>query len=188
MVVAPGTPAGNYILTYQICENLNPANCDQAEVTVPVTAPVIDAVPDAGSANGMSGGVAVANVLANDLLNGVAVIPSEVTMTQVSTTNPNVTLNPSTGAVSVAAGTPAGTYTVTYQICENLNPTNCDQTEVTVTVTAAPIVANNDAGSPVNGYTGGTSFTNVLADDLLNGLPVVPADVTLRRSAQPTRV
>jgi hypothetical protein len=46
-----------------------------------------------------------------------------------------VTLNAGTGAVTVAAGTPAGTYTIDYQICENLNLTNCPTT-VTVVVAA----------------------------------------------------
>jgi hypothetical protein len=44
VVVAPGTPAGNYILTYKICEVANPADCAQTTVTVPVAdnqAPVI---------------------------------------------------------------------------------------------------------------------------------------------------
>ncbi|WP_281321893.1 gliding motility-associated C-terminal domain-containing protein [Flavobacterium aestivum] len=36
VVVAPGTPAGNYTLTYRICEKTNPTNCEDAIVTVPV--------------------------------------------------------------------------------------------------------------------------------------------------------
>ena len=43
-------------------------------------------------------------------------------------------LNPATGIVSVAAGTPAGVYTIIYSICEKLNPTNCNLATVTVTV------------------------------------------------------
>ena len=79
----------------------------------------------------------------------------------------------------VAAGTAAGTYTLTYQICEVLNPLNCDQAIVTVTVTSASIIANDDNGAAVNGYTGGTSFTNVLVNDELNGVAVNPAEVIL---------
>ena len=44
------------------------------------------------------------------------------------------TTNPATGEVSVAPGTPAGTYTLVYEICEFLNPTNCDTAVVTMTV------------------------------------------------------
>ena len=142
VIVAAGTPAGNYTLTYQICEKLNPTNCDQALVSVPVTAAPILAVADNGSANGMTGGTAVSNVLTNDLLNGVAVVPSEVTITALSDPADGVTLNSSTGEVTVDPSTLAGTYYITYQICENLNPTNCSQTLVTVVVTAVPPVCS----------------------------------------------
>ncbi|MBK5247520.1 MAG: hypothetical protein JJE49_09685, partial [Peptostreptococcaceae bacterium] len=179
VVVAVGTAAGNYTLTYQICEKLNPTNCAQASVTVPVTPAVIDAVDGNGTVSGITGGTTIADVLYNDLLNGVLVSHSEVTLTLVSSTNANVTLNTTTGAVEVAPGTPAGTYYVTYRICEILNPTNCDEAVSTAIVTAAPILANSDAGSSVNGYDGGISFGNVLGNDLLNGIAVVPADVTL---------
>jgi hypothetical protein len=47
---------------------------------------------------------------------------------------------------------------------------------VTVTVTAAPIDAVNDAGT-INGFTGGTAVANVLVNDTLNGAPVNAAQV-----------
>jgi hypothetical protein len=173
--VAPGTQAGTYTLTYQICEVIKPTNCDQAIVSVTVTAPAIDAVNDTTPPiNGYTGGT-FATILANDTLNGLPVNPAQVNTTQVSSSNPGVTLSGTN--VIVASGTPAGTYTLTYQICEKVNPTNCDQAIVTVTVTAPAIDAVNDTGSNVNGYTGGTAFTNVLANDTLNGQPVNPAQV-----------
>jgi hypothetical protein len=46
-----------------------------------------------------------------------------------------------------------------------LNPTNCDTATVGVTVTTATIDAVADAGTPINGFTGGTAFTNVLTND-----------------------
>ncbi|NHM08396.1 hypothetical protein G4D82_14320, partial [Flavobacterium sp. CYK-4] len=106
--------------------------------------------------NGLAGGTAFTNVLVNDTLNGVAVLASQVNTTFVSSTNAGVTLSGTD--VLVAAGTPAGTYTLTYQICEILNPSNCDTAIVTVTVSAASIIANDDTGTTVNGLTGGTAF------------------------------
>ena len=177
VTVAAGTAANpGATLTYQICEKLNPTNCDTAVVTVPVTAAVIDAVNDSGSANSVVGGTAVANVLVNDLLNGVAVVAAKVITTQVSSTNAGVTLSGT--SVTVAAGTPVGTYSLVYSICEVLNPTNCDTATVTVTVTNSPIDAINDSGS-VNGASGGTAVANVLANDVLNGAPATAATVTL---------
>jgi len=153
--VAAGTPAGNYTVTYQICDKLNPTICDTASVTVPVV--TIDAVNNAGSTvNGTAGGQSLANVLTNDSLNGTSpVLLADVNLTQVSTTNAGVTLNTADGSVNVAAGTPAGNYTVTYQICDKLNPTICDTASVTVPVVNDRCV--NNAGSTVNG-TGGRAI------------------------------
>jgi uncharacterized repeat protein (TIGR01451 family) len=183
--VPAGTPAGVYTIGYQICEVLNPTNCDTATITVIVTAAPIVAEDDTNAApiNGAAGGVAYANVLANngngnDTLNGAPATLATVTI-NVLVPDPNVTLNPATGAVTVAAGTPAGTYTITYEICEVLNPTNCDPADVTVTVTAAPIVANPDTAGGINGLVGAPGVVNVLANDTLNGAPVSLTTVTI---------
>ncbi len=85
-----------------------------------------------------------------------------------------------TGEVTVAPGTPAGTYTFTYQICEILNPTNCDDALVTVVVTPPDILAVDDdfSGNPINGMDGGVAG-NVLDNDLLNDDPVDAGDITI---------
>uniref|UniRef100_UPI003CE84BEC T9SS type B sorting domain-containing protein n=1 Tax=Flavobacterium sp. DSR2-3-3 TaxID=2804632 RepID=UPI003CE84BEC len=176
VLVAPGTPAGTYTLVYQICEILNPTNCDTATVTVTVSAAAIVANDDTGTAiNGSNGGTAFTNVLVNDTLNGIPVLASQVNTTFVSSSNAGITLSGTN--VLVAPGTPAGTYTLVYQICEILNPTNCDTATVTVTVSAPAIVANDDTGTAINGSNGGTAFTNVLINDTLNGLPVLASQV-----------
>jgi hypothetical protein len=176
--VAPGTPSGVYTLTYRICENLNPTNCDQALVTISVGVSSIVAIDDNGSANGFTGGTAVPSIWTNDLLNGVAVDPSLITTTVVSpSSNPGVVLNTVSGAVTVAAGTAAGTYFITYRNCENLNPTNCDDALVTVVVNAPAIDAVDDSGT-ANSYTGGTAVANVWTNDLLNGSAVNSSLIT----------
>jgi hypothetical protein len=77
-----------------------------------------------------------------------------VTITVVNDPMDGVTLDPLTGIVSVDPGTPAGTYNIEYQLCEVLNPTNCDDATVTVTVIAPEILANDDTYGPFNGYDG----------------------------------
>ena len=178
--VPAGTPAGTYTINYQICEKLNPANCATATVTIPVTAALIFADLDTPAAlNGASGGT-TPTVLANDKLNGLAVVPNDITLTPGTAPAPtagSITMN-SDGTITIAAGTTAGTYMYPYTICEKLNPTNCSNSIATVIVSAAPIVALADAPPNVNGATGNPTLVDAYANDTLNGVPVTPSTIT----------
>jgi len=46
ITVPAGTPAGDYTVTYTICEMTNPTNCATVTETVTVTAPAIGAMDD----------------------------------------------------------------------------------------------------------------------------------------------
>ena len=176
--VAPGTPAGTYELTYEICETLNPTNCTTSTVTVVVEEAPIAAEPESFPViNGADGGVTT-SVLASDMLNGAPVDPADVTLT-VGASDPELTLDPATGLITVAPGTPAGTYTVEYTICEDLNPTNCATVTETVTVGESPIEAEPDIVSNIDSTTGGTNVINVLSGDSLNDVPATPQTVTV---------
>ncbi|KPN19672.1 hypothetical protein AO715_06745 [Xanthomonas sp. Mitacek01] len=182
--VLPGTPAGSYMIGYEICEALNPTNCATATVTVTVDAPVITTEDDTYSGvNGASGNPAVGNVLGGDTLNGVAITdPSLVDITIVGALPPQVTVDLDTGVIGVLPGTPAGTYTFEYRICEVLNPTNCSQATVTITVDAPVITAVDDTYAGVNGASGNPSVGNVLGGDTLNGVAITDpslVDITI---------
>ena len=84
------------------------------------------------------------------------------------------------GILIIPAGTPAGTYTIVYQICENLNSGNCDTASITVLVNAATITANDDdfSGTPIAGQTGGNAG-DVTLNDTLNGVAVEDGDITI---------
>ncbi|WP_313098985.1 hypothetical protein [Epilithonimonas sp.] len=86
-----------------------------------------------------AGSLSATSVLANDLeqYNGAVATTSNVILTQLSTTNPNVTLNTSTGLVQVGLGVPSGTYTINYQICRTILPSSCSTAVVTVNVTSS---------------------------------------------------
>ncbi|MGG8498102.1 choice-of-anchor L domain-containing protein, partial [Tenacibaculum sp. TC6] len=95
--------------------------------------PVIIANNDQGQAVSTTGGVAVANVLVNDSVAGVTnPSVSNVQLVQVSTGDPGITLNTSTGEVNVAPGVAPGVYELVYNVCEP--STNCDSAMVLVTV------------------------------------------------------
>jgi hypothetical protein len=93
--------------------------------------------------DGILGGTNVINVLTNDTLNGVSVNISDVNLTTI-TPNANLTLNPD-GSIDVAPNTPVGTYTLVYQICETLDPTNCQSATVTVLVNCGQSAEPNTA-------------------------------------------
>src|SRR5690606_7129069 len=178
ITVAPETKAGTYIYPYEICEVLNPNNCSSSFATVVVEAPAIEAVNDyPEEINGYAGGTTTLTVLDNDLLNGVILDPNDVKLTSLGSPHPGIVLN-TNGTITVAPGTPAGTYPYPYRICEVLNPLNCDIAIAFVKVLSTSIIANDDTPDNINGKTGGRT-PSVLDNDTLNGNPVDPNEVKL---------
>jgi hypothetical protein len=189
--VAPNTPAGTYHFDYRICEKLNPTNCSTATATVTVVAAPITADDDALARHGATGAADVVDALDGDALNNAQAKLADVAMTVVTPAtavggNPVPVLDTATGKVSVPAGTPSGTYTIDYRICEKLNPANCATARITVPVTAAAITAGNDSATGINGAVGGTGVLNVLSDDRLNGVAVTTGTVSIAVAAGST--
>ena len=160
-------------------------------MTVVVDAAPIVATDDTPAAvNGAAGGNTSIGVLNGDTLNG-----DPATLTTVDITAPvaadytdavtgdpvtGLTLDPATGLVAVAAGTPAGTYEVAYEICEVLNAGNCASAVMTVVVDAPP-VATDDTATPTRP---GPVTIDVLAND--NGTNSLdPESVTLTGTGAP---
>ena len=160
--VAAGTPAGSYTLVYRICNTTNPNSCDSATVTVTVP-PTIDAINGSQTVNSGSTGTSVVgnDTIQNGLAGSVTLGTSgNSTISQVSTTNAGVNID-ANGNIVVSAGTPSGTYTVTYQICTKATPIACDTATETVTVPNLLDAVNDTYGS----VTPGTSTTSVIAND-----------------------
>ena len=179
--VPAGTPSGVYTLTYTICENLNNDNCSTATVTVAVGVSLIVAEDDNDDTfkipNGANGGT-TSSVLANDTLNGVTP-PNTASITLTWTNVPTGIQTHTDGTISVPAGTPAGTYTVSYRICERLNGSNCSSATVTVVVGQATLTAVDNSFTVTNTTT--TTTDSVLNNDSYNGTTglVGNASVTL---------
>ncbi|WP_405379751.1 gliding motility-associated C-terminal domain-containing protein [Maribacter sp. LLG6340-A2] len=182
ITVPANTPAGTYEIVYNICENLNPTNCDSGIATVVIEPSVIDAVDDDFSGNPINGkdGGTAGDVTSNDTLNGVAVSDGDITITIVNNDGLNGVNIGANGNINVPSNTPAGTYTIEYNICENLNPTNCDSATTVLVVEPAAIDAVNDDfnANPINGKEGGTAG-DVTLNDTLNGVPVSDGEITI---------
>ncbi len=191
ITVPAGTPSGIYTLTYHICENLNSSNCSAATVTIAVGVSLIVAHKDEGASfsipNGANGGT-TSSVLANDTLNGNA-NPSTSSVTLTWTNVPTGIQTNTDGTITVPAGTPAGTYTLTYRICEQLNGTNCSAATVTLVVGQASLSVVSETFTISNGANGGTT-SSVLENDSYNGTInlVGNASVTLTWTNVPTGI
>ncbi|OXA96273.1 T9SS type B sorting domain-containing protein [Flavobacterium hercynium] len=139
--VVQDTPTGTYHLTYEICEKANLSNCSTATVDLVVFIPIVLLPPSTQivtnndalvSVDGINGSLDFINVLDNDLLNGAPINPSDVIITNTSG-NANFEFN-ADGTVSVKPNTPGGNYTLTYQVCEKANASNCSSATLTVFV------------------------------------------------------
>ncbi|MDF0715478.1 gliding motility-associated C-terminal domain-containing protein [Muricauda sp. 334s03] len=180
--VVEGTEAGTYTIDYTICDIMDVDNCDTATVTVEVTqgmGNVIDAVEDTYTATvGDDGAITDSNVLTNDTYNGEAVTLADVILT--STPTDALIINED-GSVSVVEGTEAGTYTISYTICDIMDVDNCDSATVTVEVMQG---ADNVIDAVDDNYNSGTAGgvianSNVLLNDTLDGEMVTLSDVIL---------
>ena len=133
--VVAGTVPGVYSFDYDICE-AGTTNCATATVTITVELAVIDAIDDdytAASIDPTAGG-ATASIFANDTLDGAAFATTDVTTTVTDDGRLiGVVINPD-GTITVPAGTAPGTYEVDYEICDVVNPTNCDTAVATIAV------------------------------------------------------
>jgi predicted ThiF/HesA family dinucleotide-utilizing enzyme len=82
---------------------------------------------ESGTVSSTTGGIAISNVAANDTVSGVQVTlgaGGNATISAISFPS-GITLDTTTGAITVTAGTAPGTYPVTYQLCDKLTPVNC---------------------------------------------------------------
>ena len=75
------------------------------------------------------------SVLANDVLNGTTPTASQVTLSTSGSWPAGITLN-ADGKIAVASTVAAGTYNVTYQVCEKALSGNCKTATAAVTVLA----------------------------------------------------
>ncbi|MEO9970849.1 MAG: hypothetical protein ABJG15_13700, partial [Hyphomonadaceae bacterium] len=136
--VVAATPGTEPSLTSTVgaCDN---ATLPQATHTILDTPPVIDAVnDDFASAPIPAAGGTTPSVFQLDDFNGST--PTSATVDVTLTNNGGVAgaTIAADGTITVPANTPAGPYTLTYQICEAGGTTNCDTATVMIVVAAPP--------------------------------------------------
>ena len=122
----------------------------------------IDAVNDSFAVTPTASGGTTASVVLNDTTtNGGAItLGTNATLTPGTAPTPtagSITMNASTGVITVAAGTTPGTYSYPYTICTvpATNPATCDTATATITVygTVPITLASVDARQSPSGLT-----------------------------------
>ena len=159
VLIPQGTPIGTYTLEYRICDIHHQSNCDTAIVKVSITSPPVPpstlvVTPDKFT---YTGNAIVGNILDNDTIddNHIELPNDDVNIEAEEPTDTAPYIETSTGNVIVPTHTPAGTYTLNYELCiENL--TICDATTVEVIVPdnptppAPPKPQEDETATPTN--------------------------------------
>ena len=174
VTVPAGTKSGTYYIGYRICSTVASISvCDTATATVVVDNPTITADPDTFT---ITTGTSTKSVLDNDKIGTATATTNTVSISVVTGATPkqsgtNTPTLDSDGKVTVPNNTPAGTYTIVYQICDKLNSGNCATTTATIVVgtttptAPVPVAVDDRATTPLN-----TPVTiNVLGNDTPEG-------------------
>ena len=184
--VDANTPAGEYTVKYKITEKGQTTASAEKEVKVVVTNKLVNNNGNYGGAPSTNsipadGGNVLDNVRINDATSNPA--PSDVTITvdvpATGTTVPTLeTSGADKGKIKIPQGTPAGTYTIMYTVCDTATGAakSCKQATATVVVGANVIIAQNDTNNKVvefnantaqNVKTASNNDLNVLDNDKL---------------------
>jgi hypothetical protein len=140
---------------------------------MPVQAQSISAVPDSGTADAGIASKAINNVTANDTVNGAPATlgaSGNATVAKVGTWRTGIVFNTTTGAITTTVALAAGSYSVTYKLCDLSSPPNCASATDTVNVITPSILPMPDSGTAVSG-TSSRPIANVAANDSVNGAP-----------------
>ena len=184
------TPA-TYDVEYRICVKGATSPCDTAKAKITVTP---DATPsraikavddDFGKVPNTVDYTTTNTVFSTgvDTLEGVPGILSperDVVLTPGAQPHENITMNPN-GSITVKRGTPKGTYTYEYTICQKDVPTNCDTAKVSFEVIEAHIFAKDDGVWEVG--TEGALTPSILNNDILGErVGIAPSEVDIQQT------
>ena len=183
VTVPAGTKSGTYTITYKECESLNPSsNCQTQTVVISVGSASLTVVPETLTVTPSTSTQTTPSIFDNDSIGGVTTPTAgpggNVTMTVHNPSGSKVpTMDPNTGKVTVPGNIPAGNYTITYNYCEVLNPTNCTGTRTVVVTVGTPELVVPSKVYPL--APGTTSTETVIDTATLGGNPVSSTAVTI---------
>lgn len=171
-------------------------NCVCTSVSKRLIPSYLNANDNVFNISGCSNGLTGMSLIQDDVLNGVAPLTSNITTSFISSTNSNISLNGTD--INVNSGTAPGTYNLVYQICENLNPRNCDTATAVINVSNSPTASISGYGN-VCSTTGTTvtvnltgaapwniTYTNGTTQTTITGITASPYTFTVSPTTQTT--
>jgi uncharacterized repeat protein (TIGR01451 family) len=121
IIVPAGTPNGTYTITYQVCEYDNLTYCDTANIIINVFPSNLLALSDSFTISPTN--LISPAVILNDTFNGIALLPSEVTLLLNNTDYPsNLFVLNTDGTITASSSLPLGQYSLSYRITLVSNP------------------------------------------------------------------
>ncbi|MFN5773462.1 T9SS type A sorting domain-containing protein, partial [Flavobacterium sp.] len=146
--IPAGTPPGTYLFYYQICSSGFCTGTIECRIQIDRTF-----IANADTVTAAASGAITYNVLSNDVYRGTcsstSIVPAttgsggNVTLTQVAPFNSYFSIL-STGFITLnQLNTPAGTYILNYNLCDNLFPAICQTVSVQINVPSLKMSNNN---------------------------------------------
>jgi len=124
-----------------------------------------------------------------DILDGVAATLAAVTISLVSKTDIGISLNTVTGEVTVDANVLVGNHNLVYQICQQSDPTNCDNGTITFSITnTAPTIQAVNSFTLYDGSQNIVSGFTTIPNNAVINLQSVPTSLNIRANTTPTIV
>jgi len=194
VLIPQGTPTGTYTLQYRICDVKDSHNCATATITVMVTeipTPLIIARDDTYTVT-IGTTTITESIYSNDSIGEQIPNASLVNFQSIGGSKDSdnfyvLSVNLA-GNVLIPQGTPIGTYTLEYRICDIHHQSNCDTAIVKVSITSPPVPPSTLVVTPDKfTYTGNAIVGNILDNDTIDDNPIeLPNDDVNIEAKEPT--
>jgi len=181
IIVPPGTPRGNYRITYRLIDAKSVSNFSESEIELIVPPDIFNTQPEQYSINWVAGGK-TGSVIENDRVNQLPVSLVWSKFEWIDQAKSGITLH-TDGTIIVEAMSPKAQYTFRYRLTDRVSPDNFQENVVTLIIVPNKLIAVNDY-EVVRYNRKKIIATNVLNNDLFNGEPISEHQINISYSSK----